>query len=246
MKRIFLPILAALAVLLAAGCRQGQKPYTIKQVSTGDHVEVLKTNLGHVIRDTVGLGPVNERIDITDSKGRPLAVAGKASEVGGFCFVKYLYDAKGEVKGFIRFPFNEAELGSYDAMEGMDAFMKQFDDGTYNEDSLDDREVLFDQLFARSNDEPYFERFYLKRDSAGRIIKVFDPVLHKSITADEDWHIEYRVEEDANFWESDLEGGLVWVTFCFKPNDPSSGGDDAGDGRKFYGYTEEKELFGEE
>ena len=75
---------------------------------------------------------------------------------------------------------------------------------------------------------------------------MFDPVLHKSITADEDWHIEYRVEEDANFWESDLEGGLVWVTFCFKPNDPSSDGDDAGDGRKFYGYTEEKELFGEE
>lgn len=154
--------------------------------------------------------------------------------------------AKGEVKGFIRFPFNEAEIDSYDAMEGMDVFMKQFDDGTYNEDSPDDREVLFDQLFARSNDEPYFERFYLKRDSAGRIIKVFDPVLHKSITADEDWHIEYRVEEDANFWESDLEGGLVWVTFCFKPNDPSSDGDDAGDGRKFYGYTEEKELFGEE
>ena len=84
MKRIFLPILAALAVLLAAGCGQGQKPYTIKQVSTGNHVEVLKTNLGHVIRDTVGLGPVNERIDITDSKGRPLAVAGRGSEMEFF------------------------------------------------------------------------------------------------------------------------------------------------------------------
>ena len=148
------------------------------------------------------------------------------------------------MKGFIRFPFNEAEIDSYGAMEGMDAFMKQFDDGTYNEDSLDDREVLFDQLFARSNDEPYFERFYLKRDSAGRIIKVFDPVLHKSITADEDWHIEYRVEEDANFWESDLDGGLVWVTFCFKPNTPDMG--DGEDSRKFYGYVEERELFGEE
>ncbi len=237
MKRIFLPILAALAVLLAAGCGQGQKPYTIKQVSTGDHVEVLKTNLGHVIR-----------IDITDSKGRPLAVAGKASEVEFFCFVKYLYDAKGEVTGFIRFPFNEAEIDSYDAIEGAEAFLKQFDDGTYNEDSLDDREVLFDQLFARSNDEPYFERFYLKRDSAGRIIKVFDPVLHKSITADEDWHIEYSVEEDANFWESDLEGGLVWVTFTFKPNDPIPDDADTDNEkpRTFYGYTEEKELFGEE
>ena len=44
--------------------------------------------------------------------------------------------------------------------------------------------------------------------------------------------------------ERNSEDILVWVTFCFKPNTPDMG--DGEDSRKFYGYVEERELFGEE
>ena len=96
MKKSFLFLLPSLLSVLFLSCstKQEQKTetaYTVEQVSTGDHVEVFKTNLGHIIRDSIGFGPQNERIDITDSKGRPLAVAGKASEADVFTFVKYLF-----------------------------------------------------------------------------------------------------------------------------------------------------------
>ncbi len=228
-------------------CRQEQETtseYTVEQTLSSECLNEFKTNLGHVIRDTIGEGPQNERVDITDNKGRPLVVAGRPSEADVFTFIKYLYDDKGEITGFLCFPFNEAEQYNYDATEGTEAFYQQFDENLFGEEPLYEKKVLFDLVFTKGNDEPYLERFYFKRDSVGRIIKVYDPILHKSIIADEDWHIEYNIEENEDFWANDFEGGYVWLTFTFKPNpgkekDPE---DVVILKKKYYGYVDFKDM----
>ena len=222
MKKLLFLLLPSLLAVLMLSCRQEQETtseYTVEQTLSSECLNEFKTNLGHVIRDTIGEGPQNERVDITDNKGRPLVVAGRPSEADVFTFIKYLYDDKGEITGFLCFPFNEAEQ--------------------YNE-----KKVLCDRMFTKGNDEPYFERFYFKRDSVGRIIKVYDPILHKSIIADEDWHIEYNIEENEDFWANDFEGGYVWLTFTFKPNpgkekDPE---DVVILKKKYYGYVDFKDM----
>ncbi len=131
--------------LLILSCGQKQdspKAYTIEKVSSDDYVEIYKTNLGHIIRDTIGKGPSNERVDITDSKGNPLAVAGKASECEYYEFVKYLYNDQGKLTGFIRFPFNEAEQNNYDANDGDIAFSQQFDTNAFIPESLSDETTM--------------------------------------------------------------------------------------------------------
>lgn len=245
MKKYLLNLIPLLMAALMASCGKQEEGttsnYTIEEVSADDHVTVYKTNLGHVIRDTMGVAPQNEKVDITDSMGRPLAVAGRASECSEYTLVKYLYDKQGNIAGFVRFPINEADQYSCDAIEAGETFERQFDDNsteTYSEER-----ILFDQVLTKDDSEPYFERYYFKRDSVGRIIKVYDPILHKSITADHRWHIEYKIEMDANFWASDINGGKLWVTFTLQPNNDEDITDDGHmRKRKFYGYVDARDM----
>ena len=106
MKKYLLNLIPLLMAALMASCGKQEEGttsnYTIEEVSADDHVTVYKTNLGHVIRDTMGVAPQNEKVDITDSMGRPLAVAGRASECSEYTLVKYLYDKQGNIAGFVR------------------------------------------------------------------------------------------------------------------------------------------------
>lgn len=250
MKSDLLLLASSLLAVMMLSCGHEQETvteYTVEQTLSREYYHEYKTNHGHVIRDTIGRAPTNERVDITDSKGRPLAVAGRPSETDIFTFVKYLYDNKGEVSGFICFPFNEAEMNDYDAVAGDKAKTKQFGEDTFGEEPLYEKKALFDLVFTKGNDEPYFERYYFKRDSVGRIIKVYDPILHKSITANYGWHIEYKIEENECFWVNDFEGGYVWLTFTFKPNPETK--PDKNDRmevemkkKKYYGYVNYKDM----
>lgn len=247
MKKLLFFLASSLLVVLVMSCGQEQDStmeYTIEQTHSSDLVNEYKTNLGHTIKITTGTAPMNERVDITDDKGRPMVVAGRASECDVYTLVKYLYDDKGNVYGFLTFPFSDAEQSNYDASHGEEIFEKQFDEDSYVEEPFYYDKNFFDLVFTKGNDEPYFVRYYFQRDKERRIIKVYDPILHKSITADKMWHIEYKIEEDYEFWTSDIRGGKVWPTFTFKPN-PGKERDD-NDKRimkkKYYGYVEFRDM----
>ena len=243
MKKITIFLSLVLTVLFLS-CKQEKVQnisYTIEQTRSSDLLNEYKTYLGHVIRDSLEPQYGNERVDITDEKGLPIAVAGRASEIYKFNLVKYLYDEKGNVSGFLCRTTNEAEENNYDVIDGEMAYEEQFDFYETTEEPLYEKKALFDMVFTKDNDEPYFERYYFKRDSMGRIIKVYDPILHKSITAYENWHIEYKIEEDENFWTSDIQGGKIWLTLTFKPNSDNEEGEEM-EKRKYYGYVDSRDM----
>ena len=89
--------------------------------------------------------------------------------------------------------------------------------------------ILFDLIFAKSDDEPYFTRYYFLRDSQNRIVKVYDPIRYNSVAAPDGYHLEYNID--------DIGTGLV-VTYV--SNDKNE--DDTYDGYKFNVYDTEHYL----
>ena len=52
---------------------------------------------------------------------------------------------------------------------------------------------------------------------------------------------EYKIEEDENFWTSDIQGGKIWLTFTFKPNSDNEEGEEM-EKRKYYGYVDSRDM----
>lgn len=150
-------------------------------------------NNGCTVRDSIGDGPMNEKMTIHDKDGRVLAVAGCASEWGCMVVVRFLYDEDGSVKGLLRSTADSE------------------DDGV-----ADHNEVLR-HVFEKGEDDEVFETFLFQKEN-GIITKVFSPATKDSIKAPEWCHIEYAVKESGTFWGSDIQGGELIPQFCVVPN----------------------------
>ena len=93
----------------------------------------------------------------------------------GINFVKYLYGSKGNFDGFIQFSFSDY-FDNCDTRDGDEVFCRQYDIEE-STDSVDWQKIMFDMIKNKDNDEKYFTRYYFKRDSLDRIIKVYDPIF---------------------------------------------------------------------
>lgn len=240
MKRnLFLTVLAICAVLMAA-CRQetpstksvddNPASYSMEKVFENDTLIVYKTDKGYTVNDTIHKDEDNpdftkHKVFVADQQGRTFAEA--YYNDGLFVSLsKYLYDEKNNVKGLVifndrYFHFFKADMAyTYDEVIADSAFDDQFH---IYDNEYDVEKILFDLIFAKSDDEPYFIRYYFLRDSQDRIVKVYDPILYNSVAAPDGYHLEYNID--------DIDTGLV-VTYV--SNDKNE--DDTYDGNKFNVY----------
>lgn len=154
---------------------------------------VYELNNGCTVRDSIGEGPMNEKMTIMDKDGKVLAEAGCASEWGCMMMVRFLYDEEGSVRGLLR-----------SLAENEDS------DEAYHD------EVLH-QLFEKDEDDEAFETFLFQKEN-GLIRKVYSPAANDSIKAPEWCHIEYSVKESGIFWMNDVLGGELIPQFCIVPD----------------------------
>ena len=188
--------IAAIAMLAFVSCKKDKSiDYGVKwNIDSGMNYYVLSN--GCTVRDSIGDGPMNERMIICDEDGMMLAVAGCASEWGCMMVVRFLYDVhndKYEVKGLLR-SMAETELN---------------DEGYHTE--------VLRHVFEKSEDDEVFESFLFHKEN-GLIRKVYSPATNDSIKAPEWCHIEYAVRESGPFWVNDIVGGEVIPLFSVVPN----------------------------
>ena len=242
----FLSIMAC-AFLIASCCHKSDSDSGNKVVSLSEkyETELLSTNQntdwegylitkyrtsdGYVIEDSMQYGPINRAVRVTDPKGRLFAVGGIASECVFYSCVKFLYGENDEVIGLLSLPYVYGTVDDHLVDEALDS--------NIIEDWHMSIDAFYFLAFEAENDGLYFSRYYFRRDSAGRIDKVYDPILYQSIAAPSGHHIEYEVRKDEDFWSSDINGGWYDVIFRTVPNDP----EETNPIRKtYYGYRERK------
>lgn len=247
MKRnLFLTVLAICAVLMAA-CRQetpstksvddNSASYSMEKIFENDTLIVYKTDKGYTVSDTIHKEEdhdyIQHNVFVADQQGRPFAIGIYDKEEYKFEVTKYLYDKNGNVRGLViydtSYDIRDESYYSYDDLMADSIFDSQFD---IDDEKYDVREKLFDLIFAKNNDEPYFTRYYFLRDSQNRIIKMYDPILYNSVAAPEDYHIEYHIEFISIF--SVGKQPLLGKWFTFVSNEKNE--EDKIDGYEFYKY----------
>jgi len=175
---------------------------------------IWRNKEGITMEETHGFAPMNSSMTFTNAQGDTLVLAGTASEQGYWHAIKYLYDKDGEVRGFLSL-FNDGHPCPYYSLDDKIAEDKFDEDyiGAFSE-------VVYDLVMETYEDPLYYDRFYFERDEEGRIVKVYDPIWHHSISAPFNGHFNYLVQEGAEFWTSDLRGGHFDLYFITAPNDP--------------------------
>jgi len=104
MRRASYIIIAVISLACFFSCGK-EKTRTIVETTQGDSVDgnrrTYETSDGYTIVDTLGVGPTNEKVTYYDREKRIVAVAGMASEVVDYNFVKVLYYEDGAVRGYL-------------------------------------------------------------------------------------------------------------------------------------------------
>lgn len=245
MRKGFILISLCLNLLFIVSCKQKQieridaseEQPTVDEMDTcgADTCIEAKTNIGYTIKKYLDKDGDCRRIDLTFDE-TPFVVAGLNFD-GVPNFVKYIYNEKGELEGFVQFNNRINTFFSQETQEGDNDFYRQYDIDVYATDSIDYQKIMFDMVNNKSNDEKYYTRYLFKRDSLGHIIKVYDPILFNSISTDEGDYIVYEVSESEGFWEESPQPQpqidlLFYIIF-------------ENDGKlyirnKYYGYVDER------
>ena len=101
MKIKILFVAAYMAISLEACHEKGKTDFGANwYIDSG--MTVYELNNGCTVRDSIGEGPMNEKMTIMDKDGKVLAEAGCASEWGCMMMVRFLYDEEGSVRGLLR------------------------------------------------------------------------------------------------------------------------------------------------
>ena len=205
MKNLLLfPVLALCAIMMAT-CQKKDAPagFSMEKTFENDTLTVYKTNNGYTVSDTIIKDTDDKDNDyqhnvfITDEQGRPFAVVAYDNDAY-LDLYKYLYDEKSNVKGIVTFEdeylcfYKAQNKYSYDDVVGEDVLNSQFDT---EDENFRIEKILYDLIFKKSENEPYFTRYYFIRDSLDRIVKVYDPVKYRSIPAPYGYHIDCQIEE---------------------------------------------------
>ena len=215
MRKAFLLITLCLTTLFIVSCKQKQANHIVvsEEQPTVDETDTfigadtcieLETNIGYTIKKYLDKDGDCRRIDLTFGE-KPFVVAGLNLD-GVPNFVKYIYNEKGELEGFVQ--FNNSDFKNFfgrETQEGANDFYRQYDIDDDSTDSIDYQKIMFDMINNKSNDEKYYTRYLFKRDSLDHIIKVYDPIYFNSISTDEDEYIVYEVSESEGFWEESAQ-----------------------------------------
>lgn len=156
-----------------------------------------KTSDGYTIIDSLGFGPQNRRILYYDKKKRFIGMAGMASEVVDFNFVRVLYDESDNVETYLW-----ANSLSY--------LLDSNDDGY-------DEEKLRDAILDPDEKNKGIVRFKLKKDADGNIVEVTDSRGNNRIKASDENVIRVEIAENFCFWGDDVRGGYVLLNFYIEP-----------------------------
>ena len=219
MKNGFLLIALCLSATVIISCEQNkanQVDDSMEQDSIigADTCIEINTNAGYTIKEYLDKDGECRRMDLVwgDTEEIPFVIAGFNGD-GEPNFVKYIYDEKGKLDGFVQFGETDYFLTGYEIMDGDEALSQQYN--LDDSDTIDWREVMFDMIRNKDNGEKYFSRYYFKRDSLDRIIKVYDPIFFNSITADTYDYIVYEVCESEDFWAETLGPHKSQVNLIF-------------------------------
>lgn len=156
-----------------------------------------KTSDGYTIIDSLGFGPQNRRVLYYDNKKRLIGMAGMASEVVDFNFVRMIYGENDKIEAYLYANSLEEILGK-----------------EYFNDSI---EYWYSAILDPDVDNAKYELFYLKRDAQGNIVEVSDPRSKRTISCSQKFSICPEVAENSSFWHSDIQGGLVLLNFYVEP-----------------------------
>ena len=149
----------------------------------------------------------------TNAQGDTLVLATMYQQGCGWNAVRYLYNEDGSLRGFLSGGYGLPFCYDYSTYDSL-----AIDYG----DKLDriNNDFIFDLAFDLDENKPYYVRFYFERDDEGRIIKVYDPILHFAIPTPYEGHFEYVVKPEAGFGVSDIDYGNIDMLFITSPNDP--------------------------
>ena len=213
MRKGFLLISLCLNFLFIVSCKQKQvdridaseEQPTVDEMDTcgADTCIEAETNIGYTIKKYLDKDGYCRRIDLTFGEN-PFVVAGLIFD-GVPNFVKYIYNEKGNLEGFVQYNNSIDNFFLRETQEGVNDFYRQYDIDDDATDSVDYEEIMFDMINNKSNDEKYYTRYLFKRDSLDHIIKVYDPIYFNSISTDEDEYIVYEVSESEGFWEESAQ-----------------------------------------
>ena len=242
MKKL-LPSLALCAVLMAS-CREvptasiSQKDnpasYSMEKIDGNDTLAVYKTDKGYTISDAFYEDNNIHNVVVKDNQERTITVAAYCDY--DFKIYKFLYDENNEIKGIVNYGGYETDnvtpylYDSYDDSVAYSVLERQFN---YKDDNFDFKKQMFDLILTKNENEPYFTRYYFLRDSLNRIVKLYDPILYRSIVAPRKYHIEYHVDNRE----------LLTVYFTFVSNEKD---DDTFESLKIYSYKKAFHYEGEE
>lgn len=161
-------------------------------------------------------GHLGISMTFTNVQGDTLVLATMYQQGCEWNAVRYLYNEDGSLRGFLSGGYGLPYCYDYSTYDS-----RAIDYGDYGYRSIminDD--FLFDLAFDLDENKPYYVRFYFERDEEGRIIRVYDPILHFAIHAPYDGHFEYVVKPEAGFGVSDIDYGNIDMLFITAPNDP--------------------------
>ena len=242
MKSCYLLLVLCLSATFFFSCNQekvNQAESIEDSTAVGaDSCYEFETDDGYTAKAYLNEDGVCKRTDLFMG-GQPYVVAALDEDgESGPNFVKYLYDGKGNLNGFIQFSFSDY-FYNCDTREGNEEFCRQYDIEE-STDSVDWQKIMFDMIKNKNNDETYFIRYYFKRDSLDRIIKVYDPIFFNSIASDLDNYIVYEVCESKDFWKNstDLEQSKIDLIFY----EILEFGGKQYIVRKFYGYVDARDY----
>ena len=204
--------LAMLALGMAA-CNGHIAP-EFNEVTTPDEAEMrvatFRAQSGEMVRWKTGMAPMNMELRCYDAEGDLIGMAGTASEWGYFRFVKVLFDSDKRVKGFALGSTAEEyeDFHSTDGGNSDSAWKREFD-------------YMMGRIYGNNYDGKEWERYFLRRDRQGNIVKVFDPQNEeKVLECPKGFRIVPELRESDAFWEDDLEGGRVLLLFNVQPMNP--------------------------
>lgn len=168
---------------------------------------VFKSSDGYRLVLKTGQAPQNRELRVYNAKSQIKLWAGLASEMGTYSFVATLPLKK-------EFPHE----GFY-ATTNIDLLTEQMTQpDQYTRCALPASEMAVMKLaFDTPINSSIFDRFCLKRNSAGNIIEVYDSIKGKSIKAPEQGNIRFELKPNSAFWTNDLEGGHVLLNFYVHP-----------------------------
>lgn len=219
MKKLLFIIPCIIALGLLLSCEKGKtgSERTITELTsdTGLYIplHIYETSDGYTIVDSIGYGPLVEKVTFYDKEKRMIAMAGTTSECGMFTFAKVLYGDDGEILGYAFLDYvSESEDSMWRAEQTADDAMFE----PY-------QEMLIAQALDYGDDNKIFERYYLKKDDNGNAVEVYDPKTRKSIKAPHGYNIRAEIVENEDFWASDMYGGFVLLNFYVEPIDRGIG-----------------------